>query len=123
MDHEFVRDITGRCLARLSMGHEAFGSWLTDEVGERPDVCEDILEKIKSLSNSDESIEWKGHTFQLYLDNESATVSALELQFNTVEHNDVEAGMSYYDDELFAACGLEDFEALIRAWLDFISEK
>ncbi len=125
MDYEFVRDLTGQCLARLSMGHEAFGSWLTDEVGEHPEVCDDILAKIASVQNSEETVEWKGHTFQLYLDNEAATVSALELQFETAEHNEdeVEAGMSYYDDELFAACGLEDFQALIQSWRDFITEK
>ena len=60
-------------------------------------------------------------TFCLYLDQDSATVSALELQFET-QLEDNEAGLSYYDDELFAACGLDDFEQLLLAWRDFINE-
>lgn len=32
MDYEFLRDATGQVLVKFSMGHEAIGHWLNDEV-------------------------------------------------------------------------------------------
>ncbi|WP_024871349.1 YacL family protein [Tolumonas lignilytica] len=122
MDHEFVRDIEGRCLARLSMGHEAFGFWLTDELGVDISQCNELLKTTARLLHGGDDFKLSGKTFCLYLDQDSATVSALELQFET-EIEDNELGLSYYDDELFAACGLDDFEQLLLAWRDFITEK
>lgn len=123
MDHEFVRDIEGRFIARLSMGHEAFGSWLTDELGTDVARCDELLAIIKHIPQSDDGYECKGDVFRLYLDQEAATVSALELQFETSSEQSQELGLSYYDDELFAACGLDDFEQLLTAWRTFISEQ
>jgi uncharacterized protein len=122
MDHEFVRDIDGRCRARMSMGHEAFGFWLTDELGSDVARCDEILKAIVKLLHGGDEYKFSGKTFCLYLEEEAATVSALELQFETtIEDN--EQGLSYYDDELFAACGLEDFELLLRGWRVFICEQ
>ena len=122
MDHEFVRDIDGRCRARMSMGHEAFGFWLTDELGSDVARCDEILKAIVKLLHGGDEYKSSGKTFCLYLEEEAATVSALELQFETpIEDN--EQGLSYYDDELFAACGLEDFELLLRGWRVFICEQ
>jgi Uncharacterized protein conserved in bacteria len=122
MDHEFVRDIDGRCRARMSMGHEAFGYWLTDELGDNLPLCDEILKATAHLLHAGDDYKFSGKTFCLYLEEEAATVSALELQFETpIEDN--EQGLSYYDDELFAACGLEDFELLLRAWREFITEQ
>lgn len=123
MDHEFVRDIEGRFIARLSMGHEAFGSWLTDELGTDVEKCNELLSVIKQIPALDDGYELSGEVFRLYLDQEAATVSALELQFETSSEQSQELGLSYYDDELFAACGLDDFEQLLTAWRDFISEQ
>jgi uncharacterized protein YacL (UPF0231 family) len=122
MDHEFVRDIDGRCRARLSMGHEAFGFWLTDELGSDVERCDEILKAIVKLLHGGDEYKFSGTTFCLYLEEEAATVSALELQFET-EIEDNEQGLSYYDDELFAACGLDDFELLLRGWREFITEQ
>ena len=120
MDHEFVRDIDGRCRANLSMGHEAFGFWLTDELGENLTQCNELLKIIARLLHGGDDYTLSGNAFCLHLDQEAATVNALELQFET-EIEDNELGLSYYDDELFAACGLEDFEQLLLAWREFIS--
>lgn len=120
MDHEFVRDIDGRCRANLSMGHEAFGFWLTDELGENLTQCNELLKIIARLLHGGDDYTLSGNAFCLHLDQEAATVSALELQFET-EIEDNELGLSYYDDELFAACGLDDFEQLLLAWREFIS--
>ena len=121
MDHEFIRDIEGRCRDNLSMGHEAFGSWLTDELGTDLKRCNEVLNVVARLLHGGDDYKLSGNTFCLYLDQDSATVSALELQFET-QLEDNEAGLSYYDDELFAACGLDDFEQLLLAWRDFINE-
>ncbi|ACQ94155.1 conserved hypothetical protein [Tolumonas auensis DSM 9187] len=122
MDHQFVRNTDGRCRARLSMGHEAFGLWLTDELGADVARCNELLKITARLLHGGDEYTLPGKDFSLHLDQEAATVSARELQFET-EIEDNEAGLSYYDDELFAACGLDDFEQLLLAWREFISEQ
>lgn len=121
MDHEFIRDITGQCIAKMSMGHEALGSWLSDELGKDISRCDAILADVQTILAGDkEEAEYTGPAFRLYLDQDAATVSALELQFQT-DLGD-EPGMSYYDDELFASCGLDDFQLLLQDWRNFIAE-
>lgn len=122
MDHEFIRDITGQCVAKMSMGHEALGSWLTDEAGHDVARCDAVLADVDALLRGElDETQYTGQAFRLYLDQDAATVSALELQFQT-DLGD-EPGLSYYDDELFATCGLDDFQLLLRDWRAFISEK
>ena len=32
MDYEFLRDVTGQVIVRFSMGHEAMGHWINEEL-------------------------------------------------------------------------------------------
>ena len=51
MDYEIHRDIYNRPQAELSMGHEAHGLWLSEEVGTDQGLNGLLLEKIEALQN------------------------------------------------------------------------
>ncbi|MBL1379418.1 YacL family protein [Zobellella iuensis] len=116
MDFEFFRDLTGACRARFSMGHEAFGQWLSDEVS--PAEAEALLGVIRELEERRREEFRKIYAeFTLLLSKEEAELAAHTLAF---ANDELEEGMAYYDDELFAGCGLDDLARVLEQWRAFI---
>lgn len=118
MDYEFLRDPFGGYRARFSMGHEAIGQWLIDEVGKDEQKIATLLASIEQLSLRQRTeYQLIGADYSLLLTHEEAEVKA------NVLHFDVEpAGedLVYYDDEQLAMCGLEDFAKILTSWRTFI---
>jgi len=56
-----------------------------------------------------------GHWF-----NEEVMVRANQLEFSGDE---MEEGMSYYDEESLSLCGVEDFLKVVNAYRDFMKQK
>lgn len=116
MDFEFFRDLNGTCRARFSMGHEAFGQWLTDEV--TPAEAEALLGMIHELEGGRREEFRKVYAeFSLFLGRDEAELAAHTLAF---ANDELEEGMAYYDDELFAGCGLDDLARVLEQWRAFI---
>ncbi|PSJ46617.1 hypothetical protein C7H85_08325 [Zobellella endophytica] len=116
MDFEFFRDLTGVCRARFSMGHEAFGQWLTDEV--TPAEVSALLAQIRRLeARQGEEFRKVYAEFTLLLGRDDVELAAHSLAF---EGDQLEEGMAYYDDELFAGCGLDDLARVLEQWREFI---
>lgn len=42
MDYEFLRDVTGRVLVRMSMGHEVVGHWFNEEVKDNLSLLDEV---------------------------------------------------------------------------------
>lgn len=42
MDYEFLRDVTGRVLVRMPMGHEVVGHWFNEEVKENLALLDEV---------------------------------------------------------------------------------
>ncbi|MGL4205412.1 MAG: YacL family protein [Aeromonadaceae bacterium] len=119
MDYEFIREPDGRLKANLSMGHEAVGHWLNDEVGTNLALIEAVLADIDAvLRGEQETVERHGAVYTLHLGDEEAEIAANVVQFEFAD--DLEPDMAYYDDEQMAGCGLADFHSLLLAWLDFV---
>jgi uncharacterized protein YacL (UPF0231 family) len=120
MEFDFRKDyFSDKATAKLSMGHEAFGIWLEQE-GQKKEWVESILKVIKQLQQR-EIKEYKliGSEFCLYLNIEEASVvnhSLHDLELGEEAEND----LSFYDQEIQAECGLEDFVNLMESWLAFI---
>ena len=120
MDFDFKKNtLEGTYHVNFSMGHEALGRWLLEEVGKDFEVIETLFVQIKLLKNS--ANEWTliGNEMTLVLSAEEAIV-----QENSVLHQsdeEFEDGIDFYNGESISSCGLEDFEQMIESWKAFIT--
>ncbi|WP_461535412.1 YacL family protein [Spongorhabdus nitratireducens] len=120
MEYQFRRDLFGRADATFSMGHEAIGSWLLEEVGTRQSKISELLNVIANLKEGQgwESIH-EGEQFNLTLTRDSAEVRADLLDTDMLPDD---SELDYYDDESCSHCGLDDFQEMLIAWRQFIQE-
>ena len=115
MDYEFLRDITGVVKVRMSMGHEAVGHWLNEEVKENLALLDEVEQAANTVKGSERSWQCAGHEYTLWMDGEEVMVRANQLE--------MEEGMSYYDEESLSMCGVEDFLQVVNAYRDFMKQK
>jgi len=120
MEFEFKKDfISGAAAVKLSMGHEAFATWLEQE-GQQIVWIEGLLAKTALLQQrSIMDFILPGSEFSLLLNQDEAQVVNHSLSHQQ-EDSGLDADMGFYDAEIRSACGLEDFVNLIESWLDFI---
>lgn len=119
MDYEFSFDEYDKPVAEFSMGHEAMGSWFSDELGANKQRIEELIEIIDQLINR--RIEQRlieGTEYQLRLNQEDAEVRALSLDIDIDE--ELPENTNLYDEESFSECGLEDFQQALQSWQEFI---
>jgi uncharacterized protein YacL (UPF0231 family) len=121
MDYELQRDSHGRHQAKFSMGHEALGLWLSEEVGANLQQIDGLLEKIGQLLNQT-CWEYRrtGREFHLTMSLDGIEVRAARL--DEVDDETIE-GLSHYDQESEAGCGLDDFRQLLEAWRAFTAPR
>ena len=111
MDYEFLRDITGVVKVRMSMGHEAVGHWFNEEVKENLALLDEVEQAAETVKGSERSWQRAGHEYTLWMDGEEVMVRANQLEFSGDE---MEEGMSYYDEESLSLCGVEDFLKVVN---------
>ncbi|USH02853.1 YacL family protein [Grimontia kaedaensis] len=120
MDYEFRRNTLDDSFhAELSMGHEALGRWLVDELGANHDAIGEVLENLKRVM--EQGGEWtrSGKVFLLQLTQDEALVQAnIVLEGGEEEMPDV--GLHAYEEESVSLCGPEDLLLVLEAWQDFI---
>lgn len=119
VDYDFSFDEYDKPVAEFSMGHEAMGSWFTDELGTNQQRIEELLDIIDQLINH--RIEQRlieGTEYQLRLNQEDAEVRALSLDIDIDE--ELPENTNLYDEESFSECGLEDFQQVLISWHEFI---
>ncbi len=122
MEFEFRKDfISEQATVKISMGHEAFATWLEQE-GQDIDWIEALLAKVSLLQQRTSSeLKWPGSEFSLLLNQDEAQVIHHSL-ISDQDETGLEADMNFYDAETQASCGLEDFLHLIESWLEFVRE-
>ena len=121
MDYRFFYNERQLPCARLSMDHEAFGLWLTDELASNLERLDEIANAIKDiLSNARQEYEWIGRDFVVRLNRDDAEVIALSLLQEYTEDELNDEDLELYDAESRAMCGLEDFQELLLEWRDFL---
>lgn len=117
MDYEFRRDLYGGYQAEFSMGHEAIGLWVTDELGSDAGQIAALLNKIEALQSQQC---WQhqvaGREFVLTMNQSGVEVRAALLDDADDEAPDE---LSHYDQESEASCGLDDFRQMLEAWRTF----
>ncbi|MCW2478787.1 protein YacL [Candidatus Symbiopectobacterium sp. NZEC135] len=117
MDYEFLRDVSGQVIVRMSMGHEAVGHWFNEEVKEQLALLDEVEEAARDVAGSERQWQKVGHEYTLLLDSEEVLIRANQLSFAMDE---MEEGMSYYDEESLALCGVDDFLTLVTKYREFV---
>lgn len=119
MDYDFTFDEYDKPIAEFSMGHEAIGSWLSDELGANQQRIEEIIEILDQLANRRiQQRQIEGTEYQLRMNQEDIEVIALSLELAVDE--ELPEDTSLYDEESYAECGLEDFQQALISWQEFI---
>jgi len=117
MDFQFKRDILGQPIASFSMGHEAIGRWLTDELGSNQTSTLNLIDMVNKIEQSLIGFrEMSGSELELTLSLNGVEVSALE---SDIDLQDEDSNL--YESESFSECGLLDFKQALQSWLEFIS--
>lgn len=117
MDYELHRDLYGRHQAKFSMGHEALGLWLSEELGSDRQRLDTLLEKVGQLQQrGGGEYRQAGREFNLTIGPDGVEVRAARLDDRDEELSE---GLSHYDQESEASCGLDDFRQLLEAWREF----
>ncbi|MGR2766285.1 YacL family protein [Photobacterium ganghwense] len=120
MDYEFKKNtLDGSYHANFSMGHEAMGRWLTEEVGKNFALMDEVVSQLGALKNS--TREWRriGEELTLSLQENEALIQANYLF--SEDDTELEENMDFYDEEAVAICGFEDFEQVLQAWRAFVT--
>ncbi|MGC6388252.1 protein YacL [Ewingella sp. S1.OA.A_B6] len=118
MDYDFLRDITGEVKVRFSMGHEVVGHWINEEVKGDFSVLDKVEAAIAEVKGSERQWELVGHEYSLLLGDDEVMIRANQLGF---EGDEMEEGMSYYDEESLAFCGVEDFLQVLAKYRTFVT--
>lgn len=119
MEYQFFQDITGEISAKFSMDHEAIGHWLNEEVKGDLSLLDEIEANYALIKGSEKQWELIGHEYTLLLDDEEVMIRANQLAFET---EGLEEGMSYYDNESVAFCGIDDLISMLNEYRRFVLE-
>lgn len=123
MDFEFRKDtLTDTYKVIVSMEQMALGNWLQGSLGTDKATIALIQTEI-DLLKAREKQEYRliGEEMTLTLTQEDACACANSELIDFGE--ELQEDMNFYDAETVASCGLEDFEILLQAWLQFIRER
>ena len=126
MEFEFRKNfITRNTTVSLPMEQHAFAVWLEHE-GQLISWVDELILNIEKLQRNEiRSFKMMGSEFVLLLADGEASVTHHRLfddedqQEHDAMQNDAE-GLSFYNLEIEASCGLEDFLNLIESWREFI---
>lgn len=128
MDFKFFTNDQLQLEAKFSMGHEAIGRWLTEELGKNRDAIETLLQTIAKIEKNeiqDESIEGKDFVLRLHKDE----VEIIALTFigdacsDFDDQDDIPEDTNLYNEEMRSECGLPDFKYAVESWLVFIAQQ
>ncbi|MBU4681861.1 MULTISPECIES: protein YacL [Cedecea] len=120
MDYEFLRDVTGLVKVRMSMGHEVVGHWFNEEVKGDLTILDEVEQALLSVKGSERQWQRAGHEYTLWLDEEEVIIRANQLE---ISGDEIEEGMSYYDEESLSFCGVEDFLQVANAYREFLQQR
>ena len=122
MEYQFYQGARGP-VAELSMEQAAIGRWLTEEIGADTGRISGILNNISQIKDGIfEALDINGREFILSLNRDEVDIKAnsVSQQYDDDSAAQMnEEGLNFYDSEEVAGCGLEDFEALLIAWLEY----
>ncbi|WP_428771407.1 YacL family protein [Vibrio sp.] len=121
MEFEFIRiSLTGEFRVKCSMGHEVVARWLEEEIAldtAKLDRLEAMIAAAKSVLASSQQLLGTEYSMQINADEVLVQANAMALD----SEESLEEDWQLYDSESIASCGLEDFQALISQWREFVN--
>jgi uncharacterized protein len=123
MEFEFRKDfISEQASVKLSMDHEAFATWLEQE-GQSTLWVEALLANMLEIQKrAVTDFKLVGSEFSLLVNEDEVQVINHSL-LNDFDEVDLEGGLSFYDLEIEACCGFDDFINFIESWLAFLQNQ
>lgn len=120
MEFEFIKNtLLGEYAVRCNMEHQIVGRWLQEEIGQDLAKLKHVLTLIDKAEQSPaQEFLWTGREISLLVQGDEITVQENALAYES-EH-ELETDFALYDSESIAACGREDFVALLTQWQSFI---
>lgn len=120
MDYEFRRNTFDNTFhAQFSMGHEAIGRWLLDELGTSHQIIDDVVLNLKQVIEKGGEWRREGRVFHFQVTQEAALIQANVLS-EDIEEEMPEKDFHVYDEESHSLCGPEDLLFALEAWQDFL---
>ncbi|MBU2862809.1 YacL family protein [Reinekea forsetii] len=118
MDFEFRYNEQGLPVAEFSMGHEAIGRWLSDELGSnlaKINLLLEVIEQIEQAHLAEKTL--FGTELTLYLSSDDVEVKSIYGD----DEEDLPEETHLSDSSSTANCGLPDFKQAVEEWLDYHS--
>ena len=120
MDYQFKKDLLGQPIAKFSMGHEAVGRWLSDELSNNQPAIQRLIDLIAQIENGNLGYRvFNGAELQLTVSLSGVEVTPLEDEI--WGDNSVFQDNNLYDGESCAECGLSDFKEVLLSWEEFVA--
>ena len=115
MDFEFVTDATGQPLAKCDIESEAFGDWLSHDIGTDRAAITSLIDTLQQvLDRQRADYQYTGKIYHLIIADDEVEIF----------HNNNELAHSEFEDEDLdgpvAGCGLVECKHLLENWLAFI---
>ncbi len=82
-------------------------------------LLDEVEQAARTVKGSERSWQRAGHEYTIWMDGEEVMIRANQLDFSGDE---MEEGMSYYDEESLSLCGMEDFLRVVAAYREFVSK-
>lgn len=120
MDYQFSHTITGQIHAKFSMGHEAIGYWLNEEVNGDLALIRQIETNAQQLQQTEKEWLLTGHEYSLVMTEQEVLIRANQLDFS---NDEMVEDFQYYDEESIAVCGLTDFLIMLTQYKQFMTER
>ncbi|MDG3087162.1 YacL family protein [Vibrio hannami] len=121
MEFQFTKNsLTGGLHIKCSMGHEVVARWLEEELTTNKQKVTELLVSVGELKSGDiQELTIRGTEISAYLTTEEVVIQENVLAYG--EEMEADSEFDFYDSESTSACGLEDFEDLLKSLLEFIS--
>lgn len=119
MEYQFSFDIYEKPIAKLSMGHEVIGRWLSDEVSNNQQTINQILDIISQLERAKIfTRRMAGKDFEISFNQHDVEITTQ--CFGSEFADALPEDTHIYEQESYAECGLQDFKQLLTDWQRFI---
>ncbi|WED22256.1 YacL family protein [Vibrio sp. JC009] len=118
MEYQFTKNtLTGGIRIKCSMGHEVVARWLEEELTADKEKINALLETVAELKTGlSGEVTLRGKEISAYLSSDDVIIQENVLSYDS----DEESEFDFYDSESTSACGLEDFEELLKSFLEFL---
>ncbi|GAA5186540.1 YacL family protein [Ferrimonas gelatinilytica] len=118
MEYEFRREWGGPPMVVMSMGHEAIGRFVQEELS-TPEAVAALMQALKALPlRSGSEYRQEGREQSLVAEADEVLIQDHRLHQEDDAAESLE--LNLYDAEAEACCGLEDFLMLLESWHAFL---